>query len=69
MYVGGLTLDSVPEVLRLSGGKSLPEDIREYDDAEDLMNIREGNFWGFLKSWRYNNLKEKYGLADTYNLD
>lgn len=72
-YVGGVTLESKPEVMEISGGISLSKGLQEYKDAEKLMNIRERidktgkiNFFDGLKMKK---LKEKYGLVDEYNLE
>lgn len=70
-YIGGLRLSSKPEIIFISDGISLGEDLYEYKDAEDLMKIREKmlengeiNFFDLRK---LDNLNEKYGLVDEYN--
>ncbi len=68
-YVGGVKLESSPEVLIISDGISLPKGIGEYGDAKDLEDIREKNFLGFLKQGKKDDLEEKYNLADVYNLE
>ncbi len=65
-YVGGLRLQSKPEVILVSNGDGLGLDMYEYDDAKDMMKIREGRFILFRES-KLNNLREKYGLAEMYN--
>lgn len=71
VYTGGLTLDSDPEVLKISDGLSLPEGLYEYEDAEKIISIREdrlnGGIYGPFDRFNYNRLEEKYGLADEYN--
>lgn len=67
-YIGGLKLQSEPEILVISDGKSLRENLYEYKDAKDLMDIRAGNFRGILKLWKLNGLEKKYGLLKKYNL-
>lgn len=67
-YVGEVKLESTPEVLEISEGISLPRGLEEYRDAKDLQDIRERNFWGFLKQGLKNDLEEKYNLAERYNL-
>ncbi|MEK6840409.1 MAG: hypothetical protein AABX79_00450 [Nanoarchaeota archaeon] len=68
VYVGGVTLNSQPEVIPISEGESLPEDLREYGDAETMKSIRQGKFFLFknLKLWV---LKKRYGLVESYNLE
>ncbi|MEK6898281.1 MAG: hypothetical protein AABX28_02895, partial [Nanoarchaeota archaeon] len=67
-YVGAKKLNSEPEVLLISNGKSLGENLQEYKDARDMMNIRERNIIGTLKFWKLDDLKKKYGLAESYNI-
>lgn len=71
-YIGGLTLDSEPQVLLISHGKSLGDDFYEYKDADDLMKIKDNlRFDGInlFEQFKFRKLKEKYGLVETYNLD
>jgi len=65
-YVGGITLDSVPEIHVLSEGEYLPKGMYEYGDAKDMEKIRQG---GFLlnKEERLLELEQKYGLVDEYH--
>ncbi len=70
-YVGGLTLSSEPEIIFISDGISLGEDLYEYKDARDLMRIREkiletGKI-NLLDRKKLDKLNEKYGLVDDYN--
>ena len=71
-YVGGLRLSSKPEIIFISEGISLGDDLYEYKDAKDLMRIREKmletgkiNFFDIKK---LDKLNEKYGLVDDYNI-
>jgi len=68
VFEGGIRLESVPEVMLVSRGASLPENMYEYKDAKTLKDIREKNILGILKSWKFNSLKEKYGLVEVYNI-
>lgn len=70
-YIGGLRISSKPEVIFISDGISLGEDLYEYKDAKDLMRIREKmretgkiNYFDIKK---LDKLNEKYGLVDEYN--
>lgn len=54
------------EVYSISEGMSLPEDIYEYGDAEDLQKMKNSDF--FRKN-KYESLKEKYGLDGEYRVD
>ena len=66
-YVGGITLESDPEVFFISDGISLGNDLYEYGDAEDMIKIRNGEFLLFKES-KLQKLKEKYGLVEEYNV-
>lgn len=65
-YVGGITLNSEPQVILISKGASIGSDWYEYEDAGDMKKIRGGEFLLFKNS-KLNNLKEKYGLVEIYN--
>tara|TARA_Y100000031_G_scaffold13671_1_gene14395 strand:- start:124 stop:1215 length:1092 start_codon:yes stop_codon:yes gene_type:complete len=71
-YTGGIVLESKPEVMKISNGFSLSRGLQEYEDAEDLMEInkkvRETKEINFLDNLKLEELKEKYGLLDEYNL-
>ncbi len=71
-YAGGLTIKSKPQVLSISNGDSLSEDMYEYKDAETLIDIRKALngksfFFNPMKFISFNNLENKYGLAKEYN--
>jgi hypothetical protein len=66
-YVGGITLDSQPEVIFISDGESLPEGLQEYKDAETMKRIRQGKFVLF-RDLKLEALKERYGLVEEYNI-
>ncbi len=65
-YVGGITLDSQPEVIFISDGESLPKGLQEYKDAETMKRIRQGRFVLF-RDLKLEALKERYGLVEEYN--
>ena len=70
-YVGGLALSSEPQIIHISDGISLGDDLYEYKDAKDLMRIREktketGKI-NYFDSKKLEKLNEKYGLVDEYN--
>ena len=67
-YVGGIKLESEPEIIFISDGESLPENIPEYKDAETMKRIRQGKFVLFASS-RLKDLKERYGLVEVYYPD
>lgn len=71
IYVGGETLVSIPEVIPISKGESLGNDLYEYDDAQTIIKIDEKvNSIGRLNPleiWSKKKLKEKYNLADYYD--
>jgi len=68
-FTEGITLDSRPEVLLISRGISLPDDLQEYRDAITLERIRKRTFLGILNSWRLDRINERYNLLGVYNLD
>ncbi len=64
-------LFSKPEVILISEGISLGDDLYEYTDAKFLINInkiieKKGKI-NFIRYWRLEKLREKYGLIDEYN--
>jgi hypothetical protein len=70
-YEGGLVLTSKPEVLLISQGISLGDNLREYKDAKKITMINTvtrrrgwiGPFWKRTLA----KFKERYGLIDMYN--
>ena len=66
-YVGGITLQSEPEIIFISEGISLPHDMPEYRDADIMESIRSGKL--IFKEHEFNKLKEKYGLVEEYFID
>ncbi|MBI2043597.1 hypothetical protein HYT25_04370 [Candidatus Pacearchaeota archaeon] len=70
-YVGGLKLESEPQILFISDGESLSSDIYEYEDAENLIDIREtingdSFFFNPKKLVDFKRLENKYGLVKEY---
>jgi hypothetical protein len=71
-YVDGTTLKSIPEVMEISEGKAIGENMYEYKDADKLIAINEkikttGRL-NPLDNNRFNTLTEKYNLASYYRL-
>lgn len=67
-YVNGIKIKSEPEIMHISDGKPLPRDLDEYGDARVLKNIRAGNILGLFESGKFDEIKERYGLIEEYNL-
>lgn len=67
-FEGGIKLKSKPEIILISEGIPLPDNIYEYKDAEILMNIRKRNLLGLIKFWKLDDIREKYNLDKIYNL-
>lgn len=72
-YAGGVRISSKPETMVLSEGKSLPENMQEYEDAEFMMEIRSdlsngGRIINPFRIWRYNEIKKKYNIAGSYEI-
>ncbi|MFQ5531830.1 MAG: hypothetical protein ACE5ES_04405, partial [Candidatus Nanoarchaeia archaeon] len=73
-YVGGIKLKSTPEVIPISESRGivLSEDLYEYKDALDWMNIR----WSIEQNGRvptteyfkWKNLQKKYNVGIEFNL-
>jgi hypothetical protein len=68
-YVGGITLQSEPEIYFISEGDSLPWRLYEYNDAKKMRKIRENKFTFFNKQKKMEELEQKYGLVEEYNLE
>jgi hypothetical protein len=68
--VDGTTLNSEPEIFKLSEGISLSKRTKEYRDAKTMDKLRNWKFIIF-REWRMNRLNEKYGLGSVgeYNLE
>jgi len=66
-YVGGIFLESEPQVIPISEGNSLPKGLPEYRDAEIMGSIRKNKPLLF-KKFELNRIKKKYGLVEEYNL-
>lgn len=72
-YVGGITLNSQPEILFISDGATFGlNNFYEYKDAQSMKkiyeDIRDDGKINFFRSYKLNNLKEKYGLVEEYNV-
>ena len=70
-YVGGVKLTSKPEIMFISPGVSLPQDLEEYKDAENLIKIRkkleQGKSLNPSERNTLDDLNDKYGLVEIYN--
>lgn len=66
-YIGGITLSSEPQIMILSEGNSLGKNLYEYEDAEVMRRLRQWKFVLFRNS-KLEELQEKYGLVEVYNL-
>ncbi len=67
-FTQGIILNSTPEILLISRGISLPDNLQEYKDAKTIKGIRERTFLGILSSWKRGGINRKYNLLDVYNL-
>lgn len=70
-YVGGVKLYSEPELILISEGDSLGEDLYEYKDALEMIKINniieERGSINFFQTLKLKKLKKKYGLVDSYD--
>ncbi|HUW43927.1 MAG TPA: hypothetical protein VMV95_03140 [Bacillota bacterium] len=64
-YVGGITLDSEPEIMILSEGGSLGISLYEYKDARIIRRLRQGKFV-LSRDLKLKELQTKYGLIEEY---
>ena len=72
-YVGGVRINSEPQIINISEGFSLGNDLEEYKDAKTLIKIKDridktGKI-NFFDGFRLNKLIKKYGLVSEYNLE
>ena len=66
-YVGGITLDSQPEVIRVSEGDAIGKNgWYEFEDADDLASVKKRKL-PILGDRKINSLTEKYGLVTEYH--
>lgn len=70
-YVGVGKLFSESEIIFISDGKSLPENMYEYKDAEDLIKLKKvidnNERINLFQYKKLEKLKKKYGLEEFYN--
>jgi len=67
IYAGGAKLTSEPEIILISTGDSLGDDLKEYSDAKTMEKIRDGKLI-FFRNSKLEKLKERYGLIEEYNI-
>ncbi len=71
IYSGGITLQSMPEVLKISTGEPFGY-VWENHDAKSMAKIRDKikntGVLNFYYDWKYKKLKEKYGLDGEYQI-
>jgi len=71
-YVGGIKLESNPEIILVSKGFSLSSDLYEYEDADVMEKINflfeKNGEVGVFNNLKLKSLKQKYGLGRSYNL-
>ena len=65
LYVDSGKLESEPEVIFISEGDSLGWNLYEYDDAKELIKLKN-NGVSMFSSRNFDELKEKYGLVEVY---
>jgi hypothetical protein len=72
-YVGGVSITSKPLIMSISEGISLGENLEEYEDAKEIMEIRERALENggvrFFDKFKLYWLNKKYSLIDEYNLE
>jgi len=69
-YAGGIKITTKPDIMFISDGKSLPEGLREYSDADALMKIRDkleqGKGLSSSDQKKLDELNSYYGLSGVY---
>ena len=70
-YLGNARLSSTPEVINISEGLTLSNNLKEFRDAKTLIKIREtmkkeGQI-NFIQYFQFKKIKERYGLPDFTN--
>ena len=72
IYVGGIVLKSKPELLLISEGANLSNNMYEYEDAKIWKELRdeinEKGELNIFKIRKMNKLIKKYGLDGEYNI-
>ena len=70
-YSGIGKITSTPEIVLVSTGKSLGDDLYEYKDAQTLIeldgDIKSDGTLNLIQHEKYQDLKMKYGLVEVYN--
>ncbi|MDE1848472.1 MAG: hypothetical protein KGH55_00360 [Nanoarchaeota archaeon] len=69
VYVGGVTLSESPEVVLISDGISLPDNLPEYNDARTLESLSGRSWLDPISSAKLSQLEQKYGLGQAYKID
>ena len=65
-YVGGIRLNSIPQVIPVSKGAAI-DDWPEFKDANKLASLRNGGI-PFLRQWEIKKLEDKYNLVEKYHI-
>lgn len=68
VYAGGVTLNDSFQLIVLSDGISLPNNLPEYSDAKTLESLQNRIFLDPVSSHVLQNIENKYGLAKVYNI-
>ena len=63
-YVGGIILNSEPQIILISKGKSIGKNWVEYKDAQMMKKIRRG--FVLFENFKLGGLEKKYGLVREY---
>lgn len=67
-YSGGITLGSSPQVIIISNGISLPDNMGEYSDAKTMEGLSRMTTLDPISNIKLNQLDQKYGLSKVYNI-
>ncbi|MBR9701923.1 hypothetical protein GOV13_03295 [Candidatus Pacearchaeota archaeon] len=64
-YIGLGKLHSTPKVILISDGKSLGDNLYEYNDADTLTDLRDNGVSMFSEG-KLKDIRDKYGLVEVY---
>jgi len=68
VYSNGVTLSSNPQLIILSKGMALSDNLPEYKDAKTFTSLQNRVWLDPVSSLILKNLERKYGLRGSYNL-
>lgn len=68
-YANGELLNSTPQVILISNGISLPDNLTEYQDAKTMDSLMSRRLLDPISENEFKQLEIRYGLGKVYNLN